>query len=93
MALYSLVIEREGKTYSTQLAADSAAKAVKKYFNETYPRSSVEIFGESTPKLTAKDIIYVTPMDGLVNMWVACAGREGKYVSVICARTVSRQAT
>lgn len=93
MALYSLVIERGGKSYSTQLVADSAAKAINEYFAKLYPFSGVEFFGKSAPRLTTKDIIYVTPMEGLINMWVACAGREGEYVSVICSRTVSRQAT
>ena len=93
MALYALVIERGGKSYSTQLAAESATKAIKKYFTEHDPHSGIEFFGKSSPHLTANDIIYVTPMEGLVNMWLACAGREGEYVSVICSRTVSRQAT
>jgi hypothetical protein len=92
MALYSLIIERGGKYYSTQLRADSATAAIRQYFTTPYQHSGREFFGDSSPSLTAKDIIYVTPMEGLVNMWVACAGREGEYVSVICSRTVSRSA-
>ncbi len=92
MALYSLVIEHGGKSYGTQLVGESASTVIRKYFTEYYPNSGLEFFGDSSPKLTAQDIIYVHLMEGLVNMWLACAGREGEYVSVICVRTVSRQA-
>jgi hypothetical protein len=91
MALYSLFIEHEGKSYTTQVRADSAVRAVREYFSRMYAISGAEIFGPSAPTLNSKDIIYVTPMEGLVNSWAACAGREGRYVSLICARTVSRQ--
>lgn len=90
MALYSLIIERSGKSYSTQLRADSSTAAIHQYFTTLYQYSGKEFFGDNSPSLTAKDIIYVTPMEGLVNMWAACAGREGEYVSVTCSRTVSR---
>ena len=93
MALYSLVIERGGKSYGTQLIANSASDAIKQYFVKFYPHSGKKFFGNDAPNLMVKDILYVTPMEGLVNMWLACAGREGEYVSVICSRTVSRQAT
>jgi hypothetical protein len=34
-----------------------------------------------------------TPMGGpCANLWAACAGSEDHYVSVVCARTVSRHA-
>ena len=92
MALYSLVIERGGKSYSTQLVADSATNVISKYFTEDYPQSGIAFFGESAPRLTTKDIIYIIPMEGLVNIWIACAGQEGEYVSIICSRTVSHQA-
>ena len=89
MALFSLVIERDGRSYSTQLESDTAANAVNLYFNNHYNSSGKDFFGENAPKLTAKNIIYFTVMDGLVNMWLAQAGMEGEYVSVICVLTVS----
>jgi len=92
MALYSLIIEHEGKSYTTQVSAASAAQAVTEYFSRIYAVSGVDFFGSSAPLLGTKDIIYVTPMEGLVNLWAACAGREGRYVSLVCARTVSRHA-
>jgi hypothetical protein len=91
MALYSLVVESEGNSYSTQVAAESARMAVNEYFRNVYPRSSAEAFGLTAPILSAQDILHIRPMDGLVNMWVCCAGREGKYVSVVCSRTESIQ--
>jgi len=84
MPLYSLVVEHEGKPFSTQVAAASAHDAVAALF--AHP-----VAASVTPVLNAKDIIYVTPMEGLVNMWAACAGREGRYVSITCTRTVARQ--
>lgn len=92
MALYSLIVEHEGKSYTTQVRAESATQAVAEYFSRIYPASSAGAFGPSAPLLNATNIIYVTPMEGLVNLWAACAGNEGRYVSVVCARTVSRHA-
>ena len=89
MALFSLVIERDGKSYSTQLESETATTAVDLYFNEYYNNSGKEFFGENSPTLTAKNIIYFTAMDGLINMWLAQAGVGGEYVSVICVLTVS----
>ena len=89
MALFSLVIERDGKSYSTQLESDTAKSAMNLYFNNHYNHSGKEFFGKNSPTLTAKNIIYFTAMDGLINMWLAQAGVEGEYVSVICVLTVS----
>jgi hypothetical protein len=86
MALYSLVIERDGKSYSTQLEAGCARQAIEDYIGRVYSASAAEFFGTEIPSLSKQDIIYVTPMNGLVNMWLACAGREGQYVMVTCAR-------
>ena len=86
MPLYSLIVEHEGKPFSMQVTAESAHEAVAAFF--AHP-----VAASVTPVLDAKDIIYVTPMEGLVNMWAACAGREGRYVSITCAATVTRQGT
>ena len=93
MALYSLVIECDGKHYSTQVTAASAELALKHYFDVQYPKSGARAFGKDAPVLSAKNIILITPMSPLVNMWLCQAGHDGKYVSVICSRTVSRQST
>jgi hypothetical protein len=88
IGLYSLVIEHEGKSYSTQVEADSARAAVAAYFERIYPVTAKEAFGPGAPALGAKDIIYVTPMQGLVHLWAVSAGRDGRYVSAVCALTV-----
>jgi hypothetical protein len=90
MALYSLVIEHGGKFYSVQVIAPSAGLALKKYFKDRYPKSGRSFFGETAPMIAAKDIIHITPMDTLINMWMCQAGQGGSYVSVICSRTVIR---
>ena len=38
-----------------------------------------------------RDIVALMPMEGLVNMYLCQLGREGEYVSVVMARTVSRK--
>lgn len=91
MALYSLFVEHQGKTYTTQVSAESSTHAIRDYFSRVYPASGFQFFGSDAPLLDTSNIIYITPMEGLVNSWVACAGRDGSYVSVVCARTVSRQ--
>ncbi len=91
MALYSLVVEHGGKSYSTQVNAGSADEAVAHYFDSVYPMSSADVFGDSAPALDPSDVIYVNPMEGLVNLWAACAGRDGRNVSVVCVRTAPRQ--
>jgi hypothetical protein len=84
MPLFSLFVEHEGKPFTTQLVAASAHDAVFQFFAHPMAMSA-------TPALTPEDIIYITPMEGLVNLWAACAGREGRYVSITCARTIARQ--
>lgn len=91
MALYSLIVEHGGKSYSTQIAADTATVAVSEYLSRIYPNTRKEAFGEAAPELGPEDVVYVTPMQGLVNMWAACVGREGCYVNLVCANTVKNQ--
>jgi hypothetical protein len=84
--LYSLFIEHEGGSFATQLTAASAHEAVARFFAHFMARSV-------SPHLTESDIIYVTPMEGLVNLWAASAGRDGHYVSITCALTADGQAS
>ena len=80
-------------TLVAQLHSDTAANAVNLYFNKHYKNSGKDFFGATAPTLTANNIIYFTPMNDLINMWLAQAGTEGEYVSVICTLTVLQQAT
>jgi hypothetical protein len=89
MDLYSLVLEHKGNSFTTQVHAPSAEEAVAAFFSGTYPSLRQQAFGSAAPSLGSADIIYVTPMTGLVNSWSASVGREGQYVSVVCTRTVS----
>jgi hypothetical protein len=81
MALYSMVVEHEGKSFTTQIAGRSIEEAVRAFFARPMAASI-------SPALTPEDIIYVTPMEGLVNTWAVCAGREGRYVSITAVRAV-----
>ena len=84
MALYSLLVEHEGESFSTQVAGTSAEEALRRFFAQPIARAV-------SPVLGPQDILYVTPMTDLVNLWTACAGREGRYVSITVARTVEQQ--
>lgn len=84
MALYSLFVEHEGKPFSTQMSASSAQEVAASFFSHPMAKAV-------SPALEAKDIIYVTPMEDLVNAWAICAGREGRYVSITCFRTEMQQ--
>jgi hypothetical protein len=84
MALYSLFVEHEGKPFSTQLTAASAAEAATEFFSNAMAKTL-------SPALEAEDILYVTPMEDLVNAWAICAGRNGHYVSIACFRTEEQQ--
>lgn len=84
MALYSMLVEHEGESFSTQVAGASAEEAVRCFFAHPVAKAV-------SPVLGPQDILYVTPMTDLVNLWAACAGREGRYVSITVARTVEQQ--
>jgi hypothetical protein len=84
MSVYSLFVEHEGKSFSTQFVAESASDAVHQFF--AHPLAS-----STEPALDVTDVLYVTPMAGMPNLWAACAGRDGKYISITCAHTVARQ--
>ncbi|KFN41597.1 hypothetical protein [Arenimonas oryziterrae] len=88
MNLYSLVVECQGKTVSTQVEAKSAESAVSTLLAGPYLHMREAAFGAIAPDLDAADIIYVRPMMDLVNIWAASAGRNGKYISIVCVRTV-----
>jgi hypothetical protein len=75
MALYALVATGSGKEFTTQFSASSAQEAVRSFF--AHPMAA-----SISPALATEDILYVTPMEGLVNTWAACAGKEGRYVSI-----------
>ena len=70
MALYSLYVSHEGDPFSTQFIADSAHDAISKLFDRAIAVSL-------TPAVGIDDLIYLLPMEGLINIWTACAGRDG----------------
>jgi hypothetical protein len=84
MALYSILVEHEGESFSTQLTADSVELAVHQFFSSPVATST-------TPHLSNQHLLYVTPMEGLTNAWAACAGHDGHYVSLTCFRTEQAQ--
>jgi hypothetical protein len=93
MSLYSLVIEHEGKSYTTQVEAQSEREALVLYLATIYPATAKDAFGPGAPVLAVEDIIYVTPMQGLVNLWAISVGRAGRYLSAVCALTVPGHAS
>lgn len=93
MALYSAFVEAGSERYSTQIEAASAHEAFKVFCVSIYNDTVSGLKASDAPNsLSAADMIHVTKMDGLTNMWFCQAGRDGKYVSVTMARTVARAA-
>ena len=84
MARYSLYVSHDGDPFRTQFIADSAHDAISKFVDHAIAVSL-------TPALGIDDFIYLVPMGGLVNMYAASAGRNGRYISLTCVRTVVRQ--
>jgi hypothetical protein len=80
MALYSLFVEHEGESFSTQLHAESVELAIRSFFGSKMASATL-------PQLSIEHLLYVTQMEGLTNAWAACAGHEGRYVSLTCFRT------
>lgn len=80
MTLYSMHVEHEGESFSAQFASESAEDAVRSFFAHPVAKSI-------SPALGLDDVIYVTPMTGLVNLWAACAGRDGRYVRITIVMT------
>jgi hypothetical protein len=92
MDLYSLIVEHQGRSFSTQLAAPSAHEAIAGFFSNTYANLREQAFGSAAPDLSSGDIVYVQPMTDLINIWTASVGRGGQYVSIICVLTAARSA-
>lgn len=95
MPLWSLFVDVGAKRYSTQIRAATAKAAVGLFLKG--PSLSQFLGGpefRGWPKsFSMKDVVRFIAMEGLTNMYLCQIGREGKYVSVTLARTVSRQQT
>jgi hypothetical protein len=87
MSLFTIVVEFEGVSYSTQLQAFSPQAAAATFLECVYPVTAAKAFGTEAPQLGASDLIYVTAMEGLANVWALSAGRAGKYISAVCTLT------
>jgi hypothetical protein len=85
--LFTLVVACGATSYTTQVYAASAEAAATAYLNDVYPATAAEAFESDAPRLGSGDLIYVAPMDGLSNVWAVSAGRDGKYISVVCTLT------
>jgi len=79
MALYSFVVEHEGETFTTQVPGHSISEAAQYFF-------SAPMAASLSPPLLPEHIIYVHPMQGLVNTWAVCAGHQGRYVSITAVK-------
>lgn len=87
MPLFTLTIRHGPTWYSTQIEDSTAYSAVEHFFDAIYPATRNDAFGATAPDLRASDIVLFVPMDGLTNAWAATAGREGRYVELVCSRT------
>ena len=79
MATYSLIVEHDGQTFTTQFSGATVQEAIQSFF--AHP-----VAASASPALRPEHIIYVRPMEGLVNTWAASAGLDGRYVSITAVR-------
>ena len=93
MALWSLFVEVGDTRYSTQVTADDPRSAMRRLMTSGGLKQVLARLGKEgwPPRFSARDIVLLIPMDGLVNMYLCQFGRSGKYVSVVLARTVARK--
>ena len=93
VALWSLFVEVGDLRYSTQVTADEPRSAVDELLRSHGFRDKLAGMSKDgwPSSFTSDDVVLLMPMDGLVNMHLCQLGREGKYVSVVMARTESKQ--
>ena len=89
MAVFTLVAEYQGKSFTCQVIGSSAEEAVSIFLSSVYPNARHTGLGPQAPELTDADVIYITPMTDLVNVWAVSIGKSGKYVSAACVLTTS----
>ncbi|CAN7529721.1 hypothetical protein LJR074_003745 [Acidovorax sp. LjRoot74] len=80
MALYTLLVQPEGESFGTQCEGANVEKAVHAFFAH-------QVAEALSPKLGPEHIMYITPMEGLVNVWAVCAGRHGRYTKITVVRS------
>jgi hypothetical protein len=92
VALWSMFVEVGAERYSTQFTASDPRGAITELLASSgfLEMASKIRNGAGRPlQFTAADILYIVPMEGLTNMHLCQLGREGKYASVVMARTES----
>lgn len=93
MALWSLFVTVGDENFSTQVVADSPRGAIRCLLQTGGLKETLSRLGATgwPAKFSVKDIFVLIAIEDLVNMYLCQLGREGKYVSVVMARTVSRK--
>ena len=89
MALWSLTVEIGEERFNAQLTASEPHGAIgellaSRGFRELAAKA---LAGARSAEFTIDDILYLIPMEGLVNMHLCQLRREGKYASVVMAPT------
>lgn len=87
MPLFTLTVRHGPIWFTTQTEASTAHAAAEHFFDAIYPAIRNDAFGDTAPDVRASDLVLFVPMDGLTNAWAATAGREGRYVELVCSRT------
>jgi hypothetical protein len=90
--LWSLMIRLEGNGgFSTQVSAPTPNRAVRLFLEgNSLPQYLASCAGKDWPETFAvEDVIAFIPMDGLTNMHLCQAHRNGKYMDIILVKTES----
>jgi hypothetical protein len=91
VALWSLFVEVGEQRYSAQVIADDPKGAVAAFLRSGGLRDTLANLSKGgwPREFTIDNVIYLVPMEGLINMHLCQLGVGGKYVSVVMARTES----
>jgi hypothetical protein len=87
MALFSYVATFGDKHVPGQITATSVEEAIRAYFDHYYPRQR-QLLGDA-PEIDSRHIVLTDRMEGLRNMWLCQAGRDGRWITAFFAETVA----
>jgi hypothetical protein len=88
--LFTVIVRAGTKSYTAQHRCNDWNQLVPTLLTSAMFRDfcQSELSIPDTRPLSADEVILFVPMEPLVEAWVAQGGREGKYFSAICIRTV-----
>ena len=87
-----MFVEVGPERYSTQFTAEDPPGAVAELLSSGgFRELAAKLSNVGDPvEFSIEHVLYIVPMEGLTNMHLCQLGRDGKYASVVMARTEER---